>query len=130
MSAIFAVQKAVIARLTTALAPVPVFDHAPPGQEFPFVAIGRQQVSPEDTFTEGVQRHVMTLTFLTQYRGQKQVLELVETARASLHRAHFALETGGLVSSLCGQIVTSIDADGLTWTGNLDVTFIVQRAAV
>lgn len=130
MSAILAVQKAVIARLTAALAPVKVYDHAPPAEPFPFVAIGRQQVAQDDSFTEGLNRHTLTLTFLSQYQGQREVLELAEQARASLHRASFALDTGSLVSVTCGQIITSIDADGVTYTGNLDVNLVVQRATV
>lgn len=126
MDETFAVQKALVAALTAALAPVKVFDDPPPDQPFPFLAIGRQFVEQQDTFSEGLQRHDVTITVFSTYRGQKEVLGLMAQAYAALHDKVFPLDVGTCVGCRVRARQTTKDSDGATYTGNIDVSVIVE----
>lgn len=115
-----AVQRAVLRALTIALAgrDVPVFDHVPHGQGFPFVELGTMQVLTVDaTEAEGYEI-IFYLTVWSAYRGQAEVLEILQLIYNALHDQNLALEHGPLVLSRLTEQRTDRDADGVTYMGN------------
>lgn len=95
---IFAVQKALFAAVTAAVAPVPVSDQAPRNQVYPLVHVGRITGQPENTLDARYTRCVATLTVWSDYSGKKQLAEIVGQITAALDDAGLVLDAGFAVT--------------------------------
>lgn len=113
-----AVQKAVLEALNIALAgTVPAYDHVPQDAAFPFVDMSSQQVLDNDA--DGVRsfEHLFYLAVWSDYRGQKEVLEILGRIHAGLHAKRLVLESGAFVNCRMTEQRTQLDQDGLTYQG-------------
>lgn len=89
----WALHVAVVEALTPALAPVPVLDHVPPGQEYPYVTISDTSMLPEDDKTEDGFAVTFTLQAWQRAEGGDDVRgsytpkRLIGLAYRRLHKA-------------------------------------------
>lgn len=116
-----AVNGGVLAACQIALAPltVPVYDHVPQQRAYPFVSIDLQQVLANDgAETQGF-IHNCYLSVWSEYRGQKEVWTILDALWRGLHDNNLRLETGILVLCQVTEQRCDLDADGLTYQGNL-----------
>lgn len=114
-----AVQGGVLRALQIALAPldVPAFDHVPDAQPFPFVQIASQQMLEMDgADISGLDHHIY-LSVWSEYRGQKEVLEILAAIRTGLHDKTLLLDHGAHVLCRVTEQRTERDADGMTYMG-------------
>lgn len=117
----FAVQKAVDAKLQPVLAaltpPVPLFDHVPPGQTYPFVQFARCIDMPGDLIDRKDRRVQLALAVYSDFRGQEQVLEILAAIEGALDDATLTLATGSAVRCDLDRADSARDQDGVTYTG-------------
>lgn len=127
MSIPFAVQVAVRDALAAALGAVPVFDHTPENQGYPFVEISRWISRPDDTFTDRVTEAQGTLTVWSAYRGQKEVLGILALCREALHEARLSVPGADVIRVRVDRDDTARDQDGATYMGSLIFTVTYQH---
>ena len=123
-----AVQLAVHDVLVAALPGVAIYDYATPDAAMPFAVLVSQQIKPDDTFVKLGYRHVVKVEFWSGYRGQKEVLELLDTAWLALHNARLNLSLGHAIVCRCASQETALDNDGLTRRGDLVVNVRTMAA--
>lgn len=131
MSLSFAVQKAVYAALVGPLAalspPTAIVDHAVEDQAFPFVELSRVFLAPDHELAHRYTRYQLALTVFSTYRGQKQVLDILDAIDAALDDATLSLEQGTSVLVTRDRADTARDADGVTYTGSALYTLLVRH---
>jgi hypothetical protein len=119
-----AVQKAILNAATVAVEPLgaSVFDHVPHSKAYPFVSMDQHQTLENDASAIHGFTHNFYMSVWSDYRGQKQVWELMDAIRTVLHERRLSLETGGgLVLCRVTEQRTDRDADGLTYMGAMTV---------
>ena len=132
----FAVQKAVDVLLVPALASfqapgmgaagVPVYDHAPANAAYPYVRYGRKIKTPENELAAKAARVQLSLTVLSDFRGQEQVDAILARIEDTLDDATLALDAGRAVACSLERADTALDADGVTYTGSAIYAVLVQ----
>lgn len=75
-----------------------ILDHAPANVAFPYVTFGRTGVYDWSTGTENGAEQLFTLHVWSKGRGKKEVLEIMDLARQSLHDAPLDLDGYRLVN--------------------------------
>lgn len=118
-------QKAIYEALTLG-SPSPVaagvYDHVPEDSaSFPFVVIDAQEVVQADYMTERMDERFVYLSVWSRERGKKQVQTLLAQIDAALHRQRLTLDTGSCISCEIIRKRVAMDADGLTYMGNVTV---------
>lgn len=131
MSVEFAVQKAVDAVLQPVLAAltptVPLFDHVPQGQAFPYVQFSRAIRRPDNLLASKLSRVQIALTVFSNFRGQEQVLGILGAIEDALDDARLTLDTGVAVRCDLESADTARDQDGVTYTGTAIYTVLVSH---
>ena len=133
--AIFAVQQAVynaLAASTDVQAllgnPARLYDHVPPGAEFPYVVLGTVSAKPYDYIDTIGFEQIISLDIWSRYRGTKEVKDIIQASYGALHRA--TLTVSGQVFISCefsgGDVMP--ESDGLTYRGEARFTVITQRS--
>jgi len=103
MSSAAELQKAIFAALganaaLTSVVGTRIFDHAPANAAFPYITFGRTSVYDWSTGTESGTEQLFTLHVWSKSKGKKEVLEIMELARETLHDAALELEAHRLVN--------------------------------
>ena len=75
-----------------------IFDHAPANVAFPYITFGRTSVYDWSTGTENGAEQLFTLHVWSKAKGKKEVLEIMELARSTLHDAALDLDGHQLVN--------------------------------
>ena len=75
-----------------------IFDHAPANAAFPYITFGRTSVYDWSTGTESGTEQLFTLHAWSKSKGKKEVLEIMELARETLHDAPLDLDGHRLVN--------------------------------
>ncbi|HSK40601.1 MAG TPA: DUF3168 domain-containing protein, partial [Arenibaculum sp.] len=78
-------QRAVLMALTSALAPVEVYDDVPEEAAHPYVSIGDMAVATTSDKAGDGERHTLTLHVWSRYPGRKEVKELLGGIKTALH---------------------------------------------
>lgn len=78
-------QAALYARLTAALAPVPVFDGAPAGQPYPYVTIGDVSASAGLLVDVEAEEHLVTAHVWSDQGGYAETNTLLAAIKTALH---------------------------------------------
>lgn len=110
-------QRAVLAALTSALAPVEVYDDVPEGAAHPYVSMGDMAVAAASGKTGDGERHTLTLHVWSRSSGRKEAKELLGGIKAALHDRPPTLEGHALVSLRFQSATDSLDPDGITRHG-------------
>jgi hypothetical protein len=84
-------QTALYSRLTTALAPVLVYDDAPTTATFPYITLGEQTSSGAGDKTSDAEELTVTLHAWSRKAGRKEVKDLLERVHTALHNQELAV---------------------------------------
>tara|TARA_B100001123_G_scaffold389496_1_gene466316 strand:+ start:2538 stop:2921 length:384 start_codon:yes stop_codon:yes gene_type:complete len=120
-----AVQKAVYQRLSQSLS-VPVYDDVPADATYPYVTLDRVDVHANDYVNHQRDERFIYLNVWSNYRGQKEVLDILSAIHNAMHDARLSLEAGALISCRVIRQNTHRDSDGVTYQGSL--TLRIQTA--
>jgi len=107
-------QTSVYSALSSALAPVPVFDDVPTGQTFPYVTIGETTSAAEFDKSEDMERITLTIHAWSRKAGRKEAKELAAKIANALHNRVLTMP-GFAPATLRYEFTTDmIDPDGIT----------------
>lgn len=123
-----AVQKALYTALSTALTGVAdVYDSVPQKAAYPYVVIESHEITPTDGLTNRREVRHVYLSVWSQYRGQKEVLDILSTVDSALHRQKLELETGRLVIAFVDNKRTAREPDNMTFQGAAKIRLITEQ---
>jgi hypothetical protein len=117
-----AVHLAVRDKLVAALAGVAaVYDDVPHDAAYPYVDLAAQNRAPTDT----LRNHGFTFHFYpaiySQYKGQREVRQILDAIDAALHDVHLSLATGAAVRCQVTDSRCVRDQDGHTYQGGATI---------
>jgi hypothetical protein len=119
------VAKAIYVALDAGLS-VPVYDHAPQDQVMPFVEISQHTSDPVDTLATAYSEDFVTVTVWSDYRGSKQVRELLGEIYETLHDVMLTLDQGRAVICRVASRDARRDVDGVTYVGSATIRIVSQ----
>lgn len=122
----FALQVALHSRLSSGL-PCPVHDGVPEDTPFPYVTIDSSIADEADFLASRKDQRFLYLSVWSQYRGQKEVHEIMSAIDALLHNQPLPLTTGHVVSMQVKRKQTSREPDGVTYQGAVTLRVITQH---
>jgi len=120
-----AFQSAIYAQLNANLS-VPVYDSVPQGAEFPYVTIDFQDSSNADFLSSRKDEKTMYFAVWSDYRGQKQVLEIMAELDSLLHDKKFTLSVGRIAQMRVLTKRTNREPDGVTYMGQLRLQVLLE----
>lgn len=115
---IVAFQKALYQTLDSALT-VPIYDYVPDNATYPYVVINNTEFPEMDYLSERKLEVFNYLFIFSDYKGQKEVLEIMEDIYTALHNKQLAMDEGRMVKMYVTERMTNRDMDGLTFTGRV-----------
>lgn len=116
-----AVQLGIYGRLRDQVPALPLYDHVPYAQIMPYAVLLDQVIDDDDTLAQLGYRHRLTLQIWSAYRGQKEVLELLDACWTALHACRLTIQVGRRVVLRCHSQQTVRDGDGLSRRGDLEI---------
>lgn len=121
-----ALQVALYSALDTALS-CSVYDHVPQDSAFPYVTIDYEESFDYDYLTGRKDNRYIYISVWSQYRGQKEVKEIMATIDGALHNKRFTLTTGSVAKMRVLSKRTNRDMDGITYMGQVRVNVITNH---
>lgn len=121
-----AVQTAIYTALQ-GLSAADVYDAVPQGAAYPYVVIDSTLIMADDPLASRRDERIIYLSVWSQYRGQKEVLEIMAEIDALLHQQSLSLSTGRMVRSYVKDKITNRDADNLTFQGRVTLRVITEH---
>lgn len=122
----FALQIALHSRLSSGLS-CPVHDGVPDDSPFPYVTIDSSIADEADFLASRKDQRFLYLSVWSQYRGQKEVHEIMSAIDALLHNQPLPLTTGHVVSMQVKRKQTNREPDGVTYQGAVTLRVITQH---
>lgn len=125
-----AFRTAVYAALNTALSSspaVPVYDYTPQNTAYPYVTIDYQDDSNADFLSERKTRKVMYFAVWSNYRGQKEVLQIMSRIDTALHQKSLALSSGRIAQMRILSKRTNREPDGQTFMGQVRLEVLLEH---
>lgn len=122
-----AVQAALYARLSAEVS-CPIFDAVPMGTEPPYLTIDSEMAS--NTSPISGRDRASRLTYLSvwsNYKGQREVKQIMSEVYAALNRRPLALSDGRAFGVRIERMSTNRDADGITYQGSVTVRVLTQQ---
>ena len=105
-------------RLDRALIGIPVGDHIPQDDVFPYVQINGMNITNNDSVQDNGFTATIDVIAWSRYRGQKEVSEIVFDIYKALHRHYFTNTTKYGISGIYQELSKIItEPDGLTRQG-------------
>ena len=124
---IVAVAKAIYTQLNENVTSAPVYDFAPAEESYPYILMDRHVLTKFD-YLDDLKERVSSYIFVySDYRGQKEVLEIMSEIYDALHRKQLSMDTGRMVTIQVESRSTVRDVDELTFTGRVQVSSIVEH---
>ncbi len=123
----FALQTAVYSELDSNMS-TPIYDSVPQDASYPYVTIDYQDSSDADYL--GDQRKeskIMYFAVWSNYRGQKEVLQIMGEIDALLHNKRLSLSTGRVAQMRVLSKRTNREPDGVTYMGQLRLLVLVEH---
>lgn len=112
-----------------------VFDEVTQDSPFPYITIGEDIVTPENTDDAAMQWNVSIIINVwtraqgdgPSNRGRKQNKEILDLVVGALHRAEFVETANNVVTCELVQVQNLLDSDGLTRHGIAEFLFIIEE---
>jgi len=104
-----------------------ILDHAPANVAFPYITFGRSTVYDWSTGTEDGSEQLFTLHVWSKAKGKREVLAMIELARATLHDQPLELETHRLVNIRVEFSEARFDEDQSVHHGVLRLRAVTER---
>jgi len=124
-----AFRRALMARLTTELAPVAVHAHPPANAAMPYVTIDRILGESNDLLADHQTDVTITLTTWSKKRGPGEIEAIHATMHAALHDAALTLDAGAVAMVRWLRDDITRDQDGVTYVGSVLVQGLVEHAS-
>jgi dUTPase len=121
-----ALQTALYSALDAALS-CSVYDSVPQGAAMPYVTLEFQDVEDADFLGEKRDFRAIYLAVWSSYRGQKEVLELMQTIYNTLHEQSLTLSTGRIAQMRVVSRRTNREPDGVTYMGQVRVNILTEH---
>jgi hypothetical protein len=122
------VQESLYETLVTALTGVAtVYDAVPQGATYPYVVIDSQEIVPFDPFNSRRDERFVYLSVWSQYRGQKEVLNILSLIDSALHRKKLPIDEGRIAMVYVTDKRTMREPDNLTFQGAIKVRLITEH---
>lgn len=106
---------------------VPIFTRAPTNQAYPYMVLGHMVIDQSDLFKTRISKFDATVTVFSDYRGPKEVLDIMSAVFELVHETKLSLATGDAAICIVTRRVTALDQDGLTETGNIEISLTLQH---
>lgn len=125
---IFALQGALYTKLTAALTGIAgVYDFVPSGTEYPYVTFDYQDATNADFINSRKDTVFVYLAIWSDYRGQKEVLNIMDAIDKALHNQKLPLSTGRAANVSVLSKRTNREPDGLTYMGQVRIKVILEH---
>ena len=102
-----------------------VFDNVPQDTAYPYVRIGLESTSDVGTKTLDGNVHRVDIEVWSQYRGQKEIKEIMERLYLLFNNSTISVSGANSVMSYVVNTATIVEADNLTRHGIITVDFTV-----
>ena len=94
-----------------------VFDDVPEGTAYPYIVIGEETASNIGTKTLDALEHTLTIHVWSQYRGRKEIKNIMSQIYTALHNSDINISGATLVNIRQEFEQTLLESDGLTRHG-------------
>ena len=102
-----------------------IFDNVPQATTYPYVVIGNESAINRGTKTLDGNDYTMDIDVWSQYRGKKEIKEIMERIYNLLHDATYSVSGANMVLSQIRNVLTLVESDGITRHGVLTLSVIV-----
>lgn len=130
----WACQKAIYQALESALVNVSpplvtgVFDGAAPQDTiFPYVTINQETTVTTNFLAARKEDRFIYLSVWSEYRGKKEVREIISAIDTALEGKRLPMDTGQMVICRIERYSINNDSDNLTFTGSVTLSVITTR---
>ena len=96
---------------------IPIYDDVPEGSVYPSVVIGEETTSNNGTKTLDGVEHTITLHVWSQYRGRREIKEIMQSVYEKLHNTAITVSGASLVNIRQEFSNTLAEQDGITRHG-------------
>lgn len=96
---------------------VPVYDDVPQGTSYPYVLIGEETTANNGSKTLDGVEHTQTIHVWSQYRGRREIKEIMGSVYENLHNADISVSGASLVNCRQEFSTTLAENDGITRHG-------------
>lgn len=96
---------------------VSVFDDVPEGTPYPYVVIGEETAANNGTKTLDGVEHTLTIHAWSQYRGRREIKEIMQSIYENLHNTDISIAGASLVNIRQEFNTTLSETDGITRHG-------------
>lgn len=110
-----AVQTALYAKLSAALAPVPVYDFVPAETAFPYVTIGADIATPDDAKDSSAQNVLVQIDVWSRERGRAESKAVAGSIYAALHMQPLVVPGFSIAWVRFDFATSMLDPDGITF---------------
>jgi len=118
-------QTALYAALDAALT-TPVYDFVPQNATYPYVTIDFQDDTNADFLSERKWRKILYLTVWSDYRGQKEVLEIMSAIDTALHQQRLTITGGNVAQLMILSKKTNREPDNVTYMGQVRLQALIE----
>ena len=94
-----------------------VFDDVPEGTAYPYVIIGEETATNFGTKDKDANEHTLTIHVWSQYRGRKEIKNIMSQIYTILHNTDITVSGASLVNIRHEFEQTLLEADGITMHG-------------
>ena len=94
-----------------------VFDDVPEGTSYPYVIIGEETATNFGTKDKDANEHTLTIHVWSQYRGRKEIKNIMSQIYTILHNTDITVSGASLVNISHEFEQTLLEADGITRHG-------------
>ena len=98
-------------------AKIPIYDDVPEGSVYPYVVIGEETATNNGTKTLDGVEHTITLHAWSQYRGRREIKEIMQSVYEKLHNTAITVTGASLVNIRQEFSNTLEEQDGITRHG-------------
>ena len=95
----------------------PVYDDVPEGTDYPYIVIGEETASNNGTKTLDGIEHTLTIHAWSQYRGRREIKEIMQSVYEKLHNTDISISGASLVNIRQEFNTTLAETDGITRHG-------------
>jgi hypothetical protein len=105
-----------------------IYDFVPEDAVYPYVQIERHVTVQQNGLVARKDGVFTYLTVWSEYKGQKEVLEIMETIYTILNDAQLTLDAGRMVRCFVETRDTARDMDEQTFTGNVKLFTVLEHS--
>ena len=102
-----------------------VFDDVPENTAYPYIVIGEETATNIDTKDKDAHEHTLTIHVWSQYRGRKEIKNIMSSVYTTLHNASITVSGASLVNIRHEFENTLTEADGITRHGVMRFRVVV-----